>query len=153
MTPRRLPTLRKHFLDPVGAALDAVGNAIEVFVVVAGAVLCVYSVVHVLAANRALLTTGFAVAFAACFRLLLTRPSRPRRSAAKWGSGLLRAGAALLPTGAGARYAEEWCGEFLDMRSDGASKWSLFAYVIGILGQAVPVLAVTLRLDRERVVE
>jgi hypothetical protein len=78
-----------------------------------------------------------------------TRPGTAGRAA----NGLLRAGAALLPDGAGNRYAEEWCGEFFDLRADGARWWNLLAYVLGILLRAVPVLAVILRVGRARVVD
>jgi hypothetical protein len=123
--------------------LDAVGDAIPIFAVVASCVLLIYGLcvvlygLFVVAVQNAVAVAALAavVALAVVFR----RPA-----------GLLRAGAALLPNGAGARYAEEWCGEFHDMRSDGATWWARLAFVVGILGRAVPVLAVTLRLSRVR---
>jgi hypothetical protein len=136
------PPRRKRVLARLAAVLDAIGDAIPVFVVLASGFLLLYGLLVVLLSSGIL--TGAVVVVALAFAL--------RRPAAA-GSGLLRAGAALLPDGAGARYAEEWCGEFYDLRSDGARWWMRLAYVAGVLGRAVPVLAVTLRLSRARAVD
>ncbi len=153
MQPSHRPTLLKRGLASIGAALDVVGSFVPLFVVIASAVMLVSSFGIVLAQNGALATVSIMVAIVGAFLLFLGRRSQRSALAGRTGNGLLRAGAALLPDGVGARYAEEWCGEFLDLRSEGAPWWALLTYVIGILLRAVPVLAVTLRLSRVRAVD
>lgn len=69
------------------------------------------------------------------------------------GSGTLGCAARLLPGRTGPRYLEEWRGELYDRRADGERWWRRAGYVAGIVLYAVPILAVTLRLNRVRAVD
>jgi hypothetical protein len=51
-----------------------------------------------------------------------------------------------------ARYDEEWRGELCHLHAEGASWWQRAGHMAAILLEPLPVLAVTLRFSRPRVV-
>ncbi|MDT5039196.1 MAG: hypothetical protein QOE51_181 [Actinoplanes sp.] len=66
---------------------------------------------------------------------------------------LLRVIATLLPGPARHRYLEEWRGELYDLDAEGTPWWRQAGHVVGVVLCAAPVMAVTLRLRRTRVVD
>ena len=93
---------------------------------------------------------GFAATVSQIYvlRKALTRPPEPKRPV---GRKVLRDAAGLLPGAAAARYAEEWQGELFDMRAEGEPLRRRFLFTLVTTLYVAPLLAVRLRLRRNRV--